>query len=306
MTNGNDGAGISAEAACAALREAGLDLSPSEIRVEAREDRCVATLPDGRLAWFPSNARGRERLVRERRVLRLITARCSFQVPRVLFESDQGWDLRAPVPGICDPWELYRRVLMDIPLARRIGHAIGSILAEQHTRLSQDDIVGWLPTRPAWPEPGDWIRQRLPRMIDDRGLLADIDGALDAYDRIEVAADDRGLVHGDLGLHNIVTDPETTEVCGVFDYDDAAWADRHHDFRYLLFDEKREDALDAALEVYEPAVGRPLRRERVRLYNAACAVSFLAFRLGTPPEQRSCGRTLAEDLNWVRCALARL
>jgi hypothetical protein len=93
---------------------------------------------------------------------------------------------------------------------------------------------------------------------------------------------------------------------GVFDYGDAAWADRHHDFRYLVFDEKRPEALDAALELYEPALGRPLRRDRIRLYNAVCAVSFLAFRVGTPPEQRSCGRTLAEDLSWVRSALARL
>jgi hypothetical protein len=30
--------------------------------------------------------------------------------------------------------------------------------------------------------------------------------------------------------------------------------------------------LDAALEVYEPAVGRRLDRDRIRLYNAACAI----------------------------------
>ncbi len=129
---------------------------------------------------------------------------------------------------------------------------------------------------------------------------------LDAYERTAIGVDDRALVHGDLGLHNIATDPRTTDLRGVFDYDDAAWADRHHDFRYLLFDDRRQDALDAALEVYEPAIGRPLGRSRVLLYNAACAASYLAFRLGTRPEQRSCGRTLAEDLDWVRGALARL
>ena len=98
----------------------------------------------------------------------------------------------------------------------------------------------------------------------------------------------------------------TEAVNGVFDYDSAAWADRHHDFRYLLFDVNREDMLDAALEVYEPAVGRSLDRARIRLYNAACAIGYLAFRDGVPPEQKSCGRTLAEDLRWVRTALARL
>ena len=101
-------------------------------------------------------------------------------------------------------------------------------------------------------------------------------------------------------------DPETDAVNGVFDYDGTAWADRHHDFRYLLFDVGREDMLDAALEVYEPAVGRRLDRDRIRLYNAACAIGYLAFRSGVAPDQKSCGRTLAEDLRWGRTALAKL
>ena len=95
-------------------------------------------------------------------------------------------------------------------------------------------------------------------------------------------------------------------VNGVFDYDGAAWADRHHDFRYLLFDVGREDMLDSALRIYEPAVARSLDRNRIRLYNAACAIGYLAFRAGVPPEQKSCGRTLVEDLQWVRTALAKL
>jgi hypothetical protein len=38
--------------------------------------------------------------------------------------------------------------------------------------------------------------------------------------------------------------------------EDAAWADRHQDFRYLVFAHDDEEMLDGALEVYEPAVGR--------------------------------------------------
>jgi len=107
-------------------------------------------------------------------------------------------------------------------------------------------------------------------------------------------------------LHNLALDPESDAVNGIFDYDGAAWADRHHDFRYLLFDVAREDMLDAALEVYEPALGRSIDRKRVRLYNAACAISFLAFRAGVPAEEKPCGRTLAEDVRWVRTALSKL
>lgn len=133
-------------------------------------------------------------------------------------------------------------------------------------------------------------------MIDDRGLLADIDRVLDAHDAVTVADDDRVLVHGDLGLHNVAVDPVTTEVRGVFDYDEASWTDRHHDFRYLILHHEHDDALEAALAVYEPALGRILIRHRIRLYNAACAIGFLALRRGVPPDQPSCGRTLAEDV----------
>jgi aminoglycoside phosphotransferase (APT) family kinase protein len=259
---------FTAEAACAALREAGLDFAPAQVRVEARDDRWLVRLPGERLTWFPANAKGRELLERERRVLRLLAERCSFGAPRVLFESEQGWDVRAAVPGVCDPWPLYRRTLTDVPLARRLGAAIGAILVEQHMRVSHADVAGWLPMRPAWPAPSARIRQSLPDVIDDRGLLAEIDRALDACDNVIVAPDDHVLVHGDLGLHNIAVDRETTEVRGVFDYDEASWADRHNDFRYLIFHHEHDHAVEAALAVYEPTLGRTLSRPRIRLYNA--------------------------------------
>jgi hypothetical protein len=294
------------QSACAALGEAGLDLSPSQISVEPREDRWLVSLPDERLAWFAANSRGRGRIEIERRVLRLLAERCSFQVPHILFESGRGWDLRAAVPGICDPWGLYRRTLTDAALARRIGRALGAILVEQHTKVAQGDVAGWLPTQPPWPQSSDCLRRCLPQVIDDPDLLGRIDRALEDYDGVTVEAGDRVLVHGDLGLHNIAVDPETAEVRGVFDYDGASLADRHHDFRYLVFNHRNDDALKAALEVYEPALSRVLDRRRIRLYNAACAIGFLAFREGVPPEERSCGRTLAEDVGWVRDALLRL
>jgi hypothetical protein len=290
----------------AALQDAGIHLLPTDIRIEQREDRWLASLPGERLAWFPANARGRDGLDIERRVVRLLAERCSFQAPRILFESDQGWDVRLAVPGACVPWDLYRRIQKDAALARRVGGAIGSILIDQHMRIFHDDVADWLPLRPEWPEPTDTIRQHVPEVIDDYGLLAEIDQTLTAYDAVTVATEDGALVHGDLGLHNIAVDPETSEVRGVFDYVGASWSDRHHDFRYLLFDQARDDMLEAALAVYEPAVGRALNRDRIRLYNAACAIGFLAFRRGVPPDQPSCGRTLAEDLRWVGIALARL
>ena len=183
--------------------------------------------------------------------------------------------------------------------------AIGQILVEQHTGIVEADAVGWLRQQVPWPETGAWIGERLPSVIDDRGLIRALADVIEEYEGMAVDAADRALVHGDLGLHNLPLG-QADAVNGVFDYDGAAWADRHHDFRYLLFDVGREDMLDAALRIYEPAVERRLDRNRIRLYNAACAIGYLAFRAGVPPEQKSCGRTLVEDLLWARTALAKL
>ena len=186
-----------------------------------------------------------------------------------------------------------------------IGRAL-AILVEQHTRLASADVAGWLPARVAWPEPGDQVRSRLARVIDDPKLVGRLDRVFRAYEQVAAQADDRVLVHGDLGLHNIAVDPVTAEVRGVFDYDGAAWADRHYDFRYLIFHSTHEEALEAALAVYESAIQRRLERNRIWLYNAACAIGYLANRCGVPAHEKCCGRTLAEDLSWVHSALAHV
>ncbi|HEY8089755.1 MAG TPA: phosphotransferase [Polyangiaceae bacterium] len=289
----------------ALLRE-GIVCDGDGLRVEARDGTTMAVLPRDRMAWFADGERGRRRLERERRVLRLLEQRCSFLAPRVTFVSPDGsFDVRASVPGACIPWKLHERAKADPEFAGRVGRELGAILAEQHTRVLATHVAGWLPTRPAWPEPSAWIRERMPRVTDDLRLRDAIDALLARYDAVDVDDVDRVLLHGDVGFHNIAVDAETHQVRGIFDYEDACWWDRHHDLRYFLFDVESDAMLDAALAIYEPATGRSVSRERVVLYNAVSAVSFLALRAGVPPDAFSCGRTLEQDLGWTRAALGR-
>jgi|SRR5579859_991499 len=278
----------SLEGACAALRAADIAVAPAEVTLEARDGRCLMRLAEDRLAWFADGERGRELMARERRVLRLLAARCKFAVPRVIFEADDGaFDVRAAVPGLVDPWGVLARMKVDRAMAVRMGTEIGAWLAEQHTRVAAADVAGWLPSSVLWPEPTGWIRQRLPRVVADLALYARIDAMLSRYDATIVAEEERALVPGDVGFHNLALDPATWAVRGIFDYEGAAWADRHHDFRYLFFAEGHDEMLEAALAAYEPVAGRTLSRTRIRLYNAAAAASFLALRDGVPPEERS-------------------
>jgi len=298
-------ASLTAEAACRALRAAGLLLHPGDLSVERRDDRWAVKLPGDRIAWFPADEQGERALAIERRVLRLLAERCTFATPSLLWESPDGYDVRAIVPGRTDPWGVFAEASKDPVLARRLGRTLGKILAEQHTRITRADVAEWLPERVNWPESSAWIRDRIGDVTDDRSLIAAIDRTLNIYEHVAVDPADRVLIHADLGFHNVVVDPANNNVSGVFDYSGAAWADRHHDFRYLVFCWDEEHVLDAALEVYGASVARPLSLTRIWLYNAVCAFSFLAYRRGVPGEAKWCGRTLAEDLAWTRCALER-
>lgn len=289
-----------------ALRAAGFRCQPSELQIEAREDRWLVRFPGNCLAWFANSASGVERLRSERRVLRLLEARCTFLAPRVLFESIDGrFEVRSIVPGGADMLAVHAAIRDGSDRAIQLGATIGAMLAEQHSQVTGADVTSWLPRRTACPESREWIRERLPGVIDDVELIARADSVMEAYEGVSVDEADRVLVHADLGLHNLGIDPQTFVLLGIYDYEGAAWAERHHDFQYLVFSHDRYEVLDAASSVYEEKTGQRVRRDRVFLYNAACAISFLAFRRGVAPEVRWCGRTLAEDVEWSRDAIGK-
>jgi len=297
---------MTADLACEMLSKVGVHFAPTEVRVDERDERWLVRLPDARLAWFAASDEGALRLKTERRVLRLLHARCTFGVPRVLLEDATGeFDVRAMVAGEGDPRRIYAGVRDSVEVATFIGKAVGKILAEQHSKIALADVAEWLPRTPSWPRSRTWVAERLTAVVNDPELLSAADAVTRAYENLRVLETDRVLVHSDVGLHNLAIDAGTHAVQGLFDYEDAAWADRHHDFRYLVFDGDRYDLLNAAVSVYEPATGHTIQRDRVLLYNAACALTYLAFRADKPPDERSCGRTLAEDLHWSRIAIAR-
>jgi aminoglycoside phosphotransferase (APT) family kinase protein len=298
---------LSSVAVCELLHQAGFEIQPESIHIEIREERWLAHLPADRMIWIAMSDRGRELLRTECKILRLLEAHCSFAAPRILYESMDGtFNVRSKVPGLVAPWQLYDLLKQDATFAAKTGEAIGKILVEQHTKIKPQHIEGWLSREISFPNHPNWMRDRIPQVIDDVGLLRKIDQILRQYEALQPEETDCVLVHGDIGLHNLAFDPDTLMVRGIFDYEEAAWSDRHHDFRYLVFDFDRPEMLQAALAVYEPAVAVQLSRQRIYLYNAVCAFSFLAYRLGTPDDEKSCGRTLAQDLQWIRWAIAQL
>jgi len=298
---------LTPEIACDYLRQADLAIEPDELRLEARECRWVVHLPENRMSWFAMTEEGYRRLCTERQVLKLLEAKCSFAAPRIVYESYDGlFDVRTKVPGLVNHRELLNRLRQDLDLAAQTGAAIAHILIEQHGQITAQDVAGWLPETLEWPLSSAQIRQHVPQVVDDSALIHQIEQLLNRYDNLLVSSEDKVLIHTDIGCHNLVFNPKTFEVIGIFDYDGAAWGDRHHDFRYLPFAKDVSAMLDAALAVYEPAMDKTLSRRRIYLYNAMCAFSYLAYRVGTVPEENSCGRTLGQDMDWCRWAIATL
>ncbi|CAN7671062.1 phosphotransferase [Devosia sp. LjRoot16] len=291
-------------AVAAALASIGVAIDPAEIALLLRDNRFAVRLPGHRIAWFPTDPHGRQRLAREARTLALIERHCSFRAPRLIHRSATGWQLRSEVPGTADPFAVYHRVRDDRHFAAALGANLGRLLADQHHSIPSVELGDWLLPRPGWPPPLPQVAADLPRVTDDRDL---IDGALAVLARGETAESeitDRVLAHTDFGFHNMVVTADGA-VVGVFDYDEASLTDRHYDFRYLLLDTEDEALFTAAVAAYEAAGGQPIDLRRVRLLNAASAVAFLALRGDAGPEEKPAGRTLAEDLRWVRMALAR-
>lgn len=291
--------------ACDSIRQAGLVFEPDELQVEAREFRWVVHLPENRMSWFAMTEEGHRRLCTERQVLKLLKAKCSFAAPRILYESRDGlFDIRAKVPGLVEPWAMFDRLRQDPALAAKTGTAIAQILIEQHTQIDASAVAGWLPKSLEWPLSPDLIRQQVLQVVDDPELIGQINALLSQYEALQIEDDDKALVHTDIGLHNLAFDPHSFEVRGIFDYDGAAWSDRHQDFRYLHLARHSTAMLDQAIAVYESALGMTLSQRRIYLYNAVCAFSYLAYRAGIAPEESSCGRTLGQDVDWCRWAIA--
>lgn len=139
--------------------------------------------------------------------------------------------------------------------------------------------------------------------VDDV-LIEQADRVLALHEELQPSSDDLVLVHGDVGFHNTVFEPDSLAVVGLFDFKEAAVADHHLDFRYLVFDLGRFDLLDAASAEYARHTGRQISRSRVLLDNAVWAISFLSYRVGTSPDDAPGGRTLIQDVCWTRNAVA--
>jgi aminoglycoside phosphotransferase (APT) family kinase protein len=283
-------------AICRALTQAGYVAHGVPQRPEFRSWRWLSKLPQGRIAFFVDHPEGVERMGRERALLDLIGQRVSFAVPLVEHVSPDGrLQIRRMVAGVTSFGGRGReRALASSRAGPLFAGELGRALAELHVSVSpaEAEALG-VPMRDPAPRAVKDLRERLSGRLPEQAVNA----VLTAWE-IDYQPEAAGvLTHGDLWAGNLAIDPDTGGLVGMFDFEDAAIADRHIDFFALhsFGDEFAEQVLDA----YAKASGvRPSVR-RAALHHLVAAFEALAGALAEgDPDKTAC------RLDWAREALA--
>jgi Ser/Thr protein kinase RdoA (MazF antagonist) len=298
---------ITPKTLCVALNRATpLRLAPRDVVLAYHHWRWVAHLPGQHLAYVADTAHARQRLIRERQLLQLLADRASFRVPRIEWVDPNGnWDVRLKVPGDAGHWSAshHQRIVEEPAVAHRTGQRIGEILAELHRVITPEEARQLAPLEPPLATPLERTRGLLAKGIEDGALRAQVMQTFARFDALDIGAGEVVLVHGDLGSQNVAFEPETSEVLGIYDFEDMACVDRHWDLKYLhsypaLFRQ-------AVLKAYQDRTGITPDVERIALYHAIAALSYLAWRVDDPEaHDRLSGRDKAGAYRWVRQAIA--
>jgi aminoglycoside phosphotransferase (APT) family kinase protein len=257
----------------AGLGDLGLCVPAGQMTPQWREWRWVMRIGAGRICYFAESECARRRLERERQLLCAVEGRVLCKIPGVLAVSNDGRlqvrrmilgdqvQNRESQVGTSKGWE---------PIAETYGVAIASL----HRAIDPSEATAFIQARPEnLPYPAEQLRPLADRWIRDAGLARVVNGILDAYAAIRVAAQDRALIHGDLIADNLVFDRSTSRFIGMFDFAEAAVTDRHLDLKYIhSFGSRFAERL---MDRYESEAGIPLDRQRPAIYHIASAVSHL-------------------------------
>jgi len=273
-----------------------------------RNNRCVALLSNSKMACFASNPIGTTSMRRERGVLQALQGKASFKIPVVHAASSDGTvDIRQMVEGVTGE-NLRSRIYADASIARQVASGIATVLAELHNLLDWQDVQNLVPSTHHWPVSGDWVRQRLPEVMDDMGHMKELLAYVDEFESITTPDEQKVLCHADLQFSNIAFSESGFAINGIFDFDSATFCDPNWDLRYLVFGPNDSDYehLEHGIETYAKISTRPLSRKRILFYNLISAIAYLAFRHGIEKDRHWCGRTYDEDIGWTKLAMSKL
>jgi hypothetical protein len=247
------------------------------------------------MAYVASDDAGGRRLGLERQLLRVLQTRVPVGLPVPLVDHPRGC-LRLKVQGRSG-FAHHRRAMTEPAVATEYAGELARVMAAFHTAIGSDEFATWL----AAGLPGSALLERADvELAASTMAAAERDKAV-AFLEQPVSEDERCFLHGDFGSHNLVVD-ERGRITGVFDIEEAALGDRHHDMRWLP--SYGPAALRAFVEAYQ-RLAVPIDIQRILRRHALAALEQLGWGLREPELHYRTGRTLAQTRAWAVEALAR-
>src|SRR5438552_3627274 len=201
----------------------GVGLDPDVASAESRGFRVVVDC-GAAVAYVAGDDAGGRRLALERRLLRVLQTRVPVALPAPLVEHPRAC-LRLKVrgrPGL----DHHRRAMANPSVAHDYAGELARVMAAFHAAIAPDEFPTWLAA--GLPEAPYVDRADVelaastmapPERVKAQSFLAQ-----------PPPVDGRCFLHGDLGSHNLVVDDDG-RITGVFDIEEAAVGDRHHDMR---------------------------------------------------------------------------
>jgi aminoglycoside phosphotransferase (APT) family kinase protein len=257
------------------------------VRAEERDTRVVVEFP-AHIAWIALGAAASARLRVEDAVFRALRGRLSVAIPMPVLASE-GVCLRTRVSGQSG-LEFHQSVMKDPTLGAAYAVEIGTLCAAIHSALptSEVDAPAGLPTTPLL-DLDDVLRAARafgdPRTGHALALV-------DSHQARSATPTDCTLLHGDLGSHNLVV-ADDGRISGLFDFEEACFGDRHHEFRWLP--SFGEDFMARALAAYQEQTEAVVDVDRVRRLHALVAMAQLGWGLRAPDQHNRNGANRRPD-----------
>jgi hypothetical protein len=245
------------------------------------EDRCVVEINDSLILKFPLHEEAQKWMAREHWIVDTLQGKTSFTIPTPVFVAQQVWCYcYSKVPGILltdeHYWTLTTRQKQDLAVA------IARFLSELHGQLDVVEAAAVGLHSPEDPLSSLQLRQRLLPLLEQSQQIVLVKQILDRYEQIESAPERSVVLHGDLHGWNIVLDPTSNQLVGVFDFNGTCIGDPHLDFRYFFYTDPH--LLEEVLYNYQTMSSRTLSLSRSILYAAATDLSDLVY---SEEEERS-------------------
>ena len=268
------------------LKEIFADLTAEEIIFHYHGTYNVFIIKNDYIFRFPDaslyNSKGFDLIRNEMNLLKAIRDSLSFEIPNPIYcskDENNPFVGYHKIPGISLS-RIYNKI--GNSERERIGHSIGQFLSEYHSydlrsRVTRSHFKGEIPSPEdhfkAWSDLFEKVKKIVFPRIENSSKLW-LKKVFQTYlDSKENFLFTPSLVHGDFDTSNILVDPDTLEITGIIDFEDAKISDPAVD---LIFVEEGAVLRNAILSSYQGEKNDTLE-ERIRFYYCRAGTAYILY-----------------------------